>query len=228
MKKILPILSLLIASVLTAATPEEIIAKAEAGNLDAMVYAADKMRHGGKGWPKDSLRADQWAQKAIEKRHIPAVAIFYYRIPEDRREGELRRAAEAGQQVAFAALAETIMEDATSLSARSMKRSEDERSKRAIESYAWAKLAIKSDNFQARARAEQTADAFTKYIGELRYRQSQKKSGSASLGDSPDRVAAKGQDAAKQLAERMAKKFPNGFPAWPPNFDDAPSAKPAK
>lgn len=210
MKKILPILSLFLVSVMSAATPEEVIAKAEAGDLDAMTIAAENMRYSyRKGWPKDPLRADQWAQKALEKGHPPAVAIFYTRLPEDQREKALRKAADAGHEPAFAALAKVISE------INPPKITDDERSKRAIEAYSWAKLASESSNKDAVNGGRDGEHTFTNYISGLRYRESQKKN-ALSLSDSPDRIAAKGQDAAKQLAERMKKKFPDGFPVWPP------------
>lgn len=210
MKRILPILSFILAATLNAATPAEIIAKAEAGDLDAMTVAAENMRYSyRKGWQKDPLRADQWAQKVVEKGHPAGVAIFYSRLPEDQREKALRKAAETGHEPAFAALAKVIRENPPA------KITNEERTKRAIEAYSWAKLASESSNAEAAKGGREGEHAFTRYISDFRYRESQKKN-ALSLSDSPDRVAAKAQDAAKQLAERMKKKFPDGFPVWPP------------
>lgn len=216
MKKLLPILAMFLFSTLSAATPEEIIAKAEAGDIDAMVYAAEKMRYGENGYPHDELRSGQWIQKAIEKKHPACVALFYYTMPNDQQEKELRASAEAGCEIAFYKLADVLSGKDDGRGASKSTTVQDERNKRAIEAYSWAELARESSDKRIAIEAARRVNNFSKYVGNLKWRDSQKKSSSMSFGDSSDRVASKGQAAAKELSARMKKKFPKGFPVWPP------------
>lgn len=194
-----------------AATPDEIMAKAESGNLDAMAYASEFLRYGGNGWPKDALKSRQFAKIAAEKGNPEGAVAYYNYAPEEQREKLLRNAAEMGHERAFVRLAALLNDKA---SFKNDEASEKIRS----EAYAWAQLSTKSKDKVIVTYAKQLVDRIVANIQRVEYARKQSKKSSGSLGSLPD-LSKRAQEAQKALEARMAKKFPAGFPMWPPDFD---------